>query len=317
MKLPVPSPKASGSILLIIILSTSIIVYSNYNKQNTVATGEITTDGISVTSQINRDSVNIDSDGDGLLDWEESLWGTDPNNPDTDSDGTNDYDEIKANRNPLVAGPNDENIDLEDEALARIQSRNFDEDGLTNQVALTFADTYFNSRDGRELTNEQKNLLVNQLSEQTIKQIKFDSIYTINSISTFDPINNDEKLIRYTDLYLAKQVEFLNLIVQNYENTNYEALGNEVIKKSNEIMSIETPQQIANLHLELANNYYQLGNIIKTFEKEEEDPLYAMLSLRFYENTQIKIRDINILIGDFLEESGIILGDNGIKIQND
>jgi len=317
MKLPVPSPKASGSILLIIILSTSIIVYSNYNEQNTVATGEITTEGISVTSQINRDSVNIDSDGDGLLDWEESLWGTDPNNPDTDSDGTNDYDEIKANRNPLVAGPNDENIDLEDEALARIQSRNFDEDGLTNQVALTFADTYFNSRDGRELTNEQKNLLVNQLSEQTIKQIKFDSIYTINSISTFDPINNDEKLIRYTDLYLAKQVEFLNLIVQNYENTNYEALGNEVIKKSNEIMSIETPQQIANLHLELANNYYQLGNIIKTFEKEEEDPLYAMLSLRFYENTQIKIRDINILIGDFLEESGIILGDNGIKIQND
>ena len=56
---------------------------------------------------VNNPNSDIDSDRDGLKDWEEALWGTDPKNPDTDGDGTNDGDEVKAGRNPLVPGPND------------------------------------------------------------------------------------------------------------------------------------------------------------------------------------------------------------------
>lgn len=48
-----------------------------------------------------------DNDRDGLQNWEEQIYGTDPNNPDTDGDGTSDGDEVKAGRNPLVKGPND------------------------------------------------------------------------------------------------------------------------------------------------------------------------------------------------------------------
>ncbi len=48
-----------------------------------------------------------DSDGDGLKDWEEALWRTDPQNPDTDGDGTPDGEEIAKSRNPLKKGPND------------------------------------------------------------------------------------------------------------------------------------------------------------------------------------------------------------------
>lgn len=48
-----------------------------------------------------------DTDNDGLKDWEEVLWGTDPNNPDSDSDGMNDGDEVGNDRNPTIAGPND------------------------------------------------------------------------------------------------------------------------------------------------------------------------------------------------------------------
>mgnify|MGYP001563940977 CR=1 FL=1 len=49
-----------------------------------------------------------DSDEDGLKDWEEAVWQTDPQKPDTDGDGTTDGDEIKANRNPLQIGPDDQ-----------------------------------------------------------------------------------------------------------------------------------------------------------------------------------------------------------------
>lgn len=49
----------------------------------------------------------LDSDGDGLYDWEEILWGTDPYNPDTDGDGTPDGEEVKLGRDPRAPGPDD------------------------------------------------------------------------------------------------------------------------------------------------------------------------------------------------------------------
>ena len=48
-----------------------------------------------------------DSDHDGLKDWEEEIYQTDPAKQDTDGDGTPDGDEVAANRDPVVAGPND------------------------------------------------------------------------------------------------------------------------------------------------------------------------------------------------------------------
>ncbi|HET8574625.1 MAG TPA: hypothetical protein VFM02_00430 [Candidatus Paceibacterota bacterium] len=53
-------------------------------------------------------SLDKDTDGDGLKDWQEILWGTDPKNPDTDGDGTPDGEEVKENRDPTIPGPNDQ-----------------------------------------------------------------------------------------------------------------------------------------------------------------------------------------------------------------
>lgn len=60
----------------------------------------------------NSDSVTaknakLDSDGDGLADWEESIQKTDPKNPDTDADGYLDGEEIASGYDPLIPAPND------------------------------------------------------------------------------------------------------------------------------------------------------------------------------------------------------------------
>jgi hypothetical protein len=62
------------------------------------------------SSSTQRPTVNpeeLDTDGDGLPDWKERIYGTDINNPDTDGDGTSDGDEVIAGRDPRKAGPND------------------------------------------------------------------------------------------------------------------------------------------------------------------------------------------------------------------
>lgn len=46
-----------------------------------------------------------DDDGDGLPNWEEALWKSDPAKKDTDGDGVSDFDEARAMQDPTVPGP--------------------------------------------------------------------------------------------------------------------------------------------------------------------------------------------------------------------
>ena len=54
------------------------------------------------------EGLSKDQDNDGLKDWEEELWNTNPLNKDTDGDGTVDGEEITLGRDPVKAGPDDE-----------------------------------------------------------------------------------------------------------------------------------------------------------------------------------------------------------------
>jgi len=57
-----------------------------------------------------EETADQDTDGDGLIDTDEKLYGTDPNNPDTDGDGFSDGDEVKNGFNPLGEGKLNEGV---------------------------------------------------------------------------------------------------------------------------------------------------------------------------------------------------------------
>jgi hypothetical protein len=70
---------------------------------------KIQTEKSSATATSTQDqTTSLDTDSDGLKDWEEALWGTDPKNPDTDEDGTPDGEEVAVGRNPMKKGPDDQ-----------------------------------------------------------------------------------------------------------------------------------------------------------------------------------------------------------------
>ena len=71
----------------------------------------------------------LDSDNDGLPDYAEKIYGTDPENADTDGDGLSDYDEI------YKTGTNSLKYDTDEDGVNDADSDN-DKDGLTNSEEL-------------------------------------------------------------------------------------------------------------------------------------------------------------------------------------
>lgn len=78
-----PGKRFIALAILVVALISSVLIF-----RNTESSGP--TGIVSIEKVAREVIVEIDSDGDGLKDWEEILYGTDPNNPDTDGDGVND-----------------------------------------------------------------------------------------------------------------------------------------------------------------------------------------------------------------------------------
>src|SRR3989344_999171 len=76
-----------------------------------------------------------DSDKDGLTDWEEVLWKTDPQKADSDADGINDGDEVKANRDPSVKGAGNLPTKNDNDALAPDTATS----KLASDILITYA----------------------------------------------------------------------------------------------------------------------------------------------------------------------------------
>src|SRR3989344_8258983 len=103
-----PSGKFTKTALAFVMLAGLVGVALIYPEERTVKysnpSAELETGTLENIIAITGD---IDTDSDGLKDWEEALFKSDPNNKDTDGDGTEDDEEVKLGRNPTLAGPND------------------------------------------------------------------------------------------------------------------------------------------------------------------------------------------------------------------
>ena len=93
----------------------------------------------------------IDSDGDGLLDGQEVMIGTDPFNPDTDGDGINDGDEVSNNTDPL--DPCDPNLtpDCNPDPVDLEIIKTIDNSGAGIGDRVVFTITINNLSDGRAI----------------------------------------------------------------------------------------------------------------------------------------------------------------------
>ncbi len=104
--------------------------------------------------------LSTDTDKDGLKDWEEELWHTDPKKSDTDGDGTPDAEEIKLGRDPVKKGPDDK---LDKETIEKktvpgggdwTETDKLSREFFAKYLSMRKADKPFTEEDGRALLSE-------------------------------------------------------------------------------------------------------------------------------------------------------------------
>ncbi len=249
--------------------------------------------GFLIASNESSIDTEKDTDGDGLLDWEEIAIGTDIKKKDTDGDGVDDGDEVKKGKHPLISGPDD--VIVSDGIIYKsvlLDGSGYETD--TSDFINNWFEGYISLQNsGISSEDNQVSLVKNLLLENSGKKNK--NIYTLSDLNISEE-NTKEK----AEIYKAKLVEILekepeynifkntDLILNIIQTGDLNIEEVEIYKQSHketfdeqktELLLLETPIDIAESHLFMVNT---LDEIIFMIDGIGNDPFSAITSVVRY-----------------------------------
>ncbi|MFA7252374.1 MAG: hypothetical protein WC027_00775 [Candidatus Paceibacterota bacterium] len=313
-----------GSIILAILIVWGVPVL--LKKQVEKPLSQQTT-GAEQSAKI-QEFLATDTDSDGLRDWEETLWKTDPQNTDTDGDKTSDFEEVKINRDPTKAAPGDE---IDEKIIASQQQREAEYNKLTETEKLSrlLFSQYVVSKQGDELNQTDKQLILDSvilntnssgIQSYTLSDIKIVDDNSTSTIKNYvnqlgvvlDNNKNEERIYELNVLNDAinkndaKELSKLDPIVGSYRST---VAG---------FLSVTVPRELANLHLDIVNNTSKIGFSIETFKYLYSDTLKAVNGLATYKKSTTDIIQNITNLKKYLEIKNVVLveSDPGYKLIN-
>jgi len=318
---PNPSKKIKIAMIIAIIIIMVIVITDivkkhnadkkdkNQNAENVLSIQDVVKGNVNIKRT--GTFSNIDTDEDGLFDWEEELRGTNPNNKDTDEDGTEDKDEINQNRNPLLAGPDDVLILPETEIDELFSNITYKEGTLSDQVGKTFMENYL--KIGRNNSTQ-----LNQFSEQLASEAaivgKLPEKYSEINFRTF-PNFEEDRVREYGNLFALYTIDYrvafsnINLNAPNF----LERINTVLDTYATRLGNLAVPRGAVAMHTTYANNIVKLNAIYKILDKSE-DPLRAYYAVGQYEIISEEMPFLYRDIAAYFENSGIIFTDEELGI---
>ncbi len=248
--------------------------------------------GLSYDNEILGDVIERDSDEDGIQDWEESLWGTDPTKKDTNDDGVR--DDVEIQKMKLAGAPGEAGAEPSEESLT--ETDKFSREFFSTVATLTQA-------------GEMDQATVDQLSASLAEHIQNSppkKIYTILEIK----IQKDDsaQAVKNYDAALEaiyKKYPFQKGVVSVLEefwidenNVNAEALAGldplieQTSKIIGELTKTNVPQSLAPLHLEFVNGFERLMENMEDMKLYDSDPILALAAISQYEKNITALEEI-------------------------
>lgn len=263
-----------------------------------------------------RQKLTQDTDHDGLKDWEEIIFRTDPKNPDTDRDGTSDGDEVKAGRNPAKAGPDDHVA-----APALTESKNKNEPlNLTDVLARKFGEAivipkllnpsaeedlnYAGSLVADEVLAEQKtfvnpytkkNLVISSDNSSTAIQ-RYAALFRATVENTFAQFDGESELTIFTDALKANDFSMIQKL-DSYLKAHASFLA--------KLKTLPVPSDFSMLHLEYVGVAAQQKEAVQKMRGVENDLVSGLIGAREYADTIEVFQELEALFQKKFAEKGI------------
>ena len=229
----------------------------------------------------------IDTDNDGLRDWEETLYGTDPDVADTDGDGVGDGTEVRSGRDPLISGD-----EIKDEIAQAESSFVFYKDdpdlSRTDVLARDIFSTYSQLKSSEAFgTDIAERAIDETITENVILQSP--QPYALTDVTTVS--DNAGTKAAYRAVYIEAtrslrvisfhELELLARFVELGEQEAYNELISNRDAYRNFLESMvavsAVPEEIAAVHVELLNNMASLLFSLEQMLLIEGDPLSVLL----------------------------------------
>lgn len=254
-------------------------------------------------SQAQKDAFE-DSDKDGLKDWEEDLLGTDKNNPDSDSDGTKDGSEVSLDRNPLKIGD-----DGNQKARSLVSTSSIPKKSLIGADILSKIQAIKDNQNSGEYTSEDA---ISELMISASRTFTYDKYLYKGLVIESNP--SPEFLKTYGSVVATIQLNLLKEMVENQKSISNDlnVLARIYKDTANNLYKIQVPAQIADIHLQVINNYSVASSAFTALQNYKEDPIKASASVGPFTTVAESHEKLIIAIAKYLSQNGIIYGDNEV-----
>ena len=271
-----------------------------------------------------------DSDGDGLPNWEESLYGTDPNNLDTFHLGMTDGEAVQKGLIvpkaiaviPVATSTASTNTDGVDYAADGLTPPT--EGTLTDTFAQSFMQLYLSAKaanNGADLTDDQTNALAEQSMTQFIQNFvpvsDFKTAADIKVLGTGpDALRAfasaaEAVLKKNSTVTMTKsELEYLEDAVQNNDSDALDhltALAKAYQDTAAGLAALPVPQELATDGLAIINATMRLGKIDADFARVNSDPLVTMLALQQFQETELAAESAFTNLASVYADSGVVI----------
>ncbi len=269
-----------------------------------------------------------DSDNDGLPDWEEALYGTDPHNPDTFKLGMTDGEAVarglivpKAIADVAVATSSSKGI-IVDPSLPPAPA----EGTLTATFAQTFFTLFIAAKQaagGADLSESQMNDVATKslnsiAATATItpdyKSAKDLSISNSSTLKEFAfkefAVNAEAILMNNTADATTTALKYLKSFLEENDTTaipHILSIAKAYRDTAIGFAALPVPKELETDDLLLMNSMMRLGEIISDLARANDDPLVAILALKQYPNVVYSMGAAFMNIGKIYAANGIVL----------
>jgi hypothetical protein len=280
----------SGSIIGSFILAVALVGGAYF-----LSSAHISSVNAASTDDALRAYATQDSDGDGLPDWEEALFGTDPHKTDSKNLGMTDAQAVQSGKIALKVGQNASSTPSAGESLAStIPGQQAATSSMTAQFAQAFFNNYISTRGSRPPTQAEAQQFVQGAVANLVQSGIRPDVYTASSMHISGSGSAslqayaaamDQVLSSHSAAVAYDEITYFSDAAQKNDKSavaSLKAISSAYVSTAQAAATVSVPNEAAQAHLAFVNSMSRLGTTIDDLSGVQGDPIRALVALGNY-----------------------------------